>query len=247
VVLYLRSVRPNGLPWPGWVAVRALARRSMPLVVAGLGNQINLRADVVMIQAFLATESVGIYAVASRLSELAYFLPVLVMNSTLPLLLQVRNGGGREQYTRLLQSAYARAFWSGCALTVLVWSFGPTLIDWLFGAVYAPSADVLRIHILAAPFVFMGAVYTKWIIAEEYLWSSFLRHGLGAGLNVVLNLLLIPEFGLKGAAWATVASYVVANYLAALVGRSTREQGLRMTWAILAPFRAGYRLLRHRA
>jgi Na+-driven multidrug efflux pump len=53
----------------------------------------------------------------------------------------------------------------------------------------------------------------------------------------MLNLLLIPEFGGRGAATATVISYAVAGYLSLFVSRQTRPIALQMSKAMVLPLR----------
>jgi O-antigen/teichoic acid export membrane protein len=83
----------------------------------------------------------------------------------------------------------------------------------------------------------MGAVLSKWLIAEGKLWSSVIRHWVGAILNVGANLLLIPVYGLTGAAVATVLSYAAANYVALFFTRATWGPAASMTKALAAPVR----------
>jgi O-antigen/teichoic acid export membrane protein len=137
----------------------------------------------------------------------------------------------------MLQRSYDQAFWIGAAITAVIVALGPWAIGVLYGSAYDSAGEVLRIHVLALPFVFMGAVFSKWILAEDLLVASLVRHAAGAALNVALNLVLIPEWGLKGAAVATVVSYVTASYLACFIGGSTRQAGIQMSLAIFAPLR----------
>ncbi len=62
---------------------------------------------------------------------------------------------------------------------------------------------------------------------------------LGAIVNVVLNLILIPPFGALGAAWATLVAYAVAVYLTTLLFRPLRSASIHMTRALVAPLRIG--------
>jgi len=168
------------------------------------------------------------------------------MNSTLPVLLRAledaRQGGTDTHYRRMLQVAYDRASQSGVAVAVVVTAVCLSPLKQLFSSELQPVFDVLLIHIWASPFVFMGAVYSKWIIAEGYLWSSLVRHGVGAITNVVLVFVLIHYWGLNGAAVATVVSYAVANYLATFLGKESRTQGYCMTRALFSPLTAPVRL-----
>lgn len=242
---YLRAGDSAGFGRPQIADVRKLLSRSWLLLLSAVANQINFRADVVLIQALIGSAAVGTYAAAARVSELAYFLPVVVMTATFPALLETRkrHGQGSVAYSRMLQRSYDRACWAGVLVGAIVWLMGPWAIRFLYGDAYAPAGEILRIHVLALPFVFMAAVMSKWIIAEDLLWTSLKRHVLAAMINIALNLILIPHHGLKGAAIATVVSYAFASYGACFVGRATWPPGRSMSLALVWPIRLALRLV----
>lgn len=217
----------------------SLLRKSWLLLLSGVAAQVNARGDVLVIQGILGSSSVGIYAAASRLSEIFYFLPVVFMTASFPRLLGIRreHGPRSHRYKAELQRSYDQSCWVGIGFAVLIVVAGPTAIELLYGDRYSAAGAILRIHVLALPFVFMAAVFSKWIIAENLLVASFIRHLLGACINIGLNFWLIPKFGLVGAAYATLTSYVIASYLSCFLTRSTRPAGIQMTLALVAPIR----------
>src|SRR5690606_30494984 len=98
-------------------------------------------------------------------------------------------------------------------LAIVVSFASPWIIRFLFGESYAPAAAILSIHVWAGIFIFMRAVLSKWLIAEELYWFSLVTHVSGAVVNIGLNLWLIPILGGKGAAIATLVSYSTSSYL----------------------------------
>ncbi len=225
---------------------KKLARHATPLAISGIANQINLRADIVIIQALSGNTSVGLYAAAARLSEILYILPTSYMSATFPSLLDVREKFGNRsvEYTRQLQRGFDAAFWFGVLVVIGTLATADWLVPLLFGAEYTDSASVLKVHVLACPFVFMAAILSKWIVAEGLLWLSLVRHSVGAVLSIGLNIALIPEFGIIGSAWATVISYSAASYLFCFFGRSTVGVAVMMTKAPAAPLRLLFHRLR---
>lgn len=233
---------------PPGTEVRSMLQQSSPVALAAIADQVNLRADIVIIQPLLGSVAVGIYSLAARVSELAYFLPIVIMNATLPVLLRAlddsRRTGSDARYRRMLQVSYERMFQIGLAIAVIVTAICLSPAKHLVSPELQPVFGVLAIHIWASPFVFMGAVYSKWIIAEGFLWSSLVRHSVGAVANIALNFVLIQHWGLNGAALATVVSYAIANYFACFLGKQSRRQGYAMTRAFFSPFTALARLAR---
>lgn len=218
---------------------RRLAGQSAPLALSGIASQISARSDILVVQALLGSTAVGIYSASVRISEFLYVLPVAYMTATFPSLLKARQQGGADSrhYAASLQRGFDLALWAGVAVAIaLVVCAGP-IIDVLFGEDYSSAASILRIQALGCPFVFMGAVLSKWIIAEGRGWVSLGRHGTGALLGLTANILLMPSFGLPVAAWATVASYIVASYLFCAIFSSTRPVFWMMSRSIVAPLR----------
>ncbi|SEP86397.1 oligosaccharide flippase family protein [Arthrobacter sp. OV608] len=228
-----------GLGRPRIHSVHQLLGKSWILLLSGIAQQVNSRGDILIIQALVGSVGVGIYAAASRFSEMFYFLPVVFMTATFPSLIRVRKkyGGASSQYRRSLQRSYDLACWTGIGIAAAAFLLGPAFLTLLYGSDYSLSGQILQIHVLALPFVFMGAVFSKWILVEDLLFASLIRHFLGAALNIGLNFLLIPTMGLAGAAVATLVSYIVASFLSCFIGTSTRPAGLQMALALIAPVR----------
>jgi Na+-driven multidrug efflux pump len=83
------------------------------------------------------------------------------------------------------------------------------------------------VHIWAGVFVFLGSASGQYLIAEGYTKMSMLRTGVGAIVNIVLNIFWLPKYGILGAAYATLAAYGIATFFIVFIPK-TREQGLLM-------------------
>jgi PST family polysaccharide transporter len=92
----------------------------------------------------------------------------------------------------------------------------------LFGTAYQQAGSVLAVHIWAGIFVFLGVASANWFLIEGLQRYSFYRILSGAVVNVGLNLILIPKFGVIGAAWATVVSQAGANTFFNVFNSKTR-------------------------
>ncbi|MCJ1694917.1 flippase [Rathayibacter caricis] len=242
IVRFSRDPRSPGFGRPEAATPRRMLRSSWLLLLSGIAGQINSRGDVIIVQALLGNAALGLYSAAARLSELFYFLPVVFMTATFPRLINIRKKFGREsaQYRTELQRSYDQSCWVGIGIAVVVFVCGPWVLALLYGARYSDAGAILQVHVLALPFVFMAAVFSKWIIAENLLVASLIRHAFGAALNVGLNLLLVPSVGLTGAAYSTVVSYFVSSYLACFATRSTRQAGIQMSLALVWPVRLAF-------
>jgi PST family polysaccharide transporter len=215
---------------------RTLLRRSWPLILSSAGSLIYFKIDQVMLGEMAGAREVGTYAVAARMSEVWYFIPTTIGASLLPMMVNSKRDG-EETYRKRLQWMYSVMAWMGIALAVVVSLTAAPVMDFLYGARYAGADRILQIHIWSCPGMFMGAILSRWLVVEDLLTFSLTRNLVGAVVNVVLNIFLIPRYGAVGASFATFVSYTAATYLACFTDRRTWPAGLMMTRALLAPLR----------
>jgi len=111
------------------------------------------------------------------------------------------------------------------------------IIDLLYGESYRMAAPILSLHIWTGIFIFMGIVSNKWFVAENLQIYSFYRTLLGVSINILLNYILIPKYGIIGAAIATLISQIFASYIFNLTNIKLRHIFILQTNAFLLPLR----------
>ncbi len=127
--------------------------------------------------------------------------------------------------------------WMAIAIAVPMTFLSDRVIYLLYGAQFSEAGGVLMIHIWSAVFVFLGVASSKWFIAEGLQRYSFYRTLFGAILNVGTNLVVIPQYGIYGAAIATLVSQIVASYLFNVINKKSRITFVLHSKALLLPFR----------
>lgn len=215
---------------------KTLLRASWPLWLSSFGALANLHIDQVMIGQMLGDAEVGIYAVAARLSEVIYFLPVAIMTAVFPTLLHKRDEGD-EVYRAYVQQLLDIMCMLALAFAVSMQFIAPIAIPLVFGVAFTPSVAVFLVHVWAGVFVFLRCVMTKWLLAENFMHYVMWTQLLGAAVNVALNYWWIPQYGVLGSAYATVLSYAVSGYVALFFIRKTRALAWMMTASVIAPYR----------
>lgn len=218
-----------------------LVKQSSWLLLSGIASIIYLKIDQVMLGSMRDAASVGIYAVASRFSEVWYFIPGAIMSSLFPSLIRAKEND-EKSYDNKLQTSLDILFWIAFAIATIMTIISDKFIFLLYGEEYMEASNILAIHVWAGLFVFMRAVLSKWLIIEHILSFSLITHGVGALVNVALNLLLIPQYGGEGAALATLVSYASAAWLSLFIFSRTREMGVKMLKAPFAPLRHAFKM-----
>lgn len=179
------------------------------LFMAGV-TMINNQADVLMIGLLSDSAQVGIYAVAARLAALIIFGLTAINAVVAPVIASLYHGGQKAdlQRTVILATRWASAF----ALAVVVGLnglSGPIL--GLFGPAF--TAGRWALLILSAGYLcnaLVGPVGFLMTMTGHHRQAG-IAVGVWATANVVLNLVLIPRFGIEGAATATTVTMAAWN------------------------------------
>ena len=203
-----------------------------PVAMSTLAVGIYHRIDQVMLHKMASDQVLGNYVASVRLTELVNLFPIAVMASMFPILAQtVREEARFRQYLRLsFRSLMAIAF----GVCVFVTLFSGLIVRLAYGAKFAPAAPLLAVLIWSEVPVFFGVVMSNGLVAANLQNYLPLSTGIGAAVNIVLNLYTIPRWGAAGSAWATNISYTLAAILLFLVFRGTRSLAW-LGFRILAP------------
>lgn len=218
------------------VYFRELLGQSKWLIFSGVAAVIYLKIDIVMLKHLVSESEVGIYSVASRISEIWYFIPTIIVTSFFPKLLEARKKSLKSYYEQLQKlNDYLLLFAIIIVFTVVLTA--SSLIHILYGQVYSSAAPIVQVHIFAGIFIFMRALLSKWLIMEHLLKYSLVTQASGAILNIILNFLFIPKYQGIGAAYSTLISYAVASYFALFLSKDTRPMAMVMTRSLFFPLR----------
>jgi O-antigen/teichoic acid export membrane protein len=201
---------------------KKLLKNSWPLIFSSLVVMIYMRIDQVMIKEMLGAKEVGLYSAAVRLSEVWYFIPMVITSSLFPAIFSAKKVSKELYYTRL-QRLYTFMVWAAIAIALPITFLSDWLVTLLYGEVYRDAGQVLMIHIWTNVFVYLGVASGSWFVSENLQRFSFYRTFSGAVINVVLNLFLIPIYGIAGAAIATLVAQVMAAFVFDVFTIKTRK------------------------
>ena len=203
-----------------------LLKDSWPLILSGVVVSIYMKVDQVIIKKMLGAEEVGFYAAAVRLSESWYFIPVAISNALFPAIVNAKNIS-KELFHSRLQKLYDMLAWIAIGISIPVSFFATDIIKLLYGSKFLPSVPILTIYIWAGTAVFLGVASGQYLVTENLTKISLMRTSLGMFANVVLNIILIPKYGIVGSAIATLISYSLATF-SIVFFKSTSHQFIMM-------------------
>ncbi|HEY0177826.1 MAG TPA: flippase [Pedobacter sp.] len=203
----------------------ALLKQSFPLILSAVMVSIYMKIDQVMLKDAGSAE-VGIYSAAARISEAWYFIPVAIVTSVFPAIIHARKTD-LERYTKRLKNLYDLLVFISLPVALVISFLGTGIIHLLYGDAYQGAGQMLSIHIWSGIFVFLGSASSQYLLAEGYTMISFQRTALGAVVNILLNLWLIPKYGGIGASIATLVACFISAFYILFIPR-TRQQGVMM-------------------
>ncbi|KDE41135.1 Membrane protein involved in the export of O-antigen, teichoic acid lipoteichoic acid [Nitrincola lacisaponensis] len=215
---------------------KSLIKDSWPLVFSSLVVMIYMRIDQIMIKEMMGEYEVGIYAAAVKISEAFYFIPGIITVSLFPAIINAKNISEKILEGRI-QKLYSLLIWIGLSISIPVTIFNKEIINTLYGLAYADSAAIMAIHVWSSVFVFLGVAFGRILIVENKAIITLKRTVLGVILNVSLNFILIPLYGLIGAAIATLIAQLVANYMYDLLDKRVRKHWKLKTFAFFIPIK----------
>ena len=210
---------------------RIMLHDSWPLILSGVVITIYMKIDQVMIKQMLGDAEVGYYAAAVRLCEAWYFLPTIVTTSLFPAIVNAKQTN-ETLYQSRLQKLYDLLAWAAIAIALPTTFLSKYIIAVLYKPEFYPAASVLTIYIWAGVATFLGVASSQYLITENFTKIAFIRTFIGMIVNVILNFILIPIYGINGSAFATLISYSAATF-SIYFSRNSRQQTIMMFKSLL--------------
>jgi O-antigen/teichoic acid export membrane protein len=205
--------------------VRAIVDISMPMLISGLTYSVIAQMGIMMLGAFRSEAEVGYYAIAVKLAGLSAFLLTAINTMAAPKFSELFHAGRTDEALRVARKSTRLMVWTNAPVLVGLVVLGKPGIDWVFGQAFTaayPAMVVLALGQLVNSAAGSAGIFLNMTGHERALRNIMLG---AASLNVLLNVTLIPRFGIEGAAVAAMATTVAWNvgallYIKAKFGRT---------------------------
>jgi O-antigen/teichoic acid export membrane protein len=190
-------------------------RSALPLMLIGGMNTINHRCDTLMLGAMVGTEAVGIYTVANRGAQLILFIQTAVNAVLMPTIASLYASGNMLRLQRVITKSTRLVLVVSLSCAVILVVFGRAFLS-LFGAEFRQGYTVLVILSLGMFLNAAAGAVNILLHMTRYERDAAVSVGASAVLNVLLNAVFIPRWGVEGAALATATSMIIRNLAMAL-------------------------------
>ena len=208
----IKAYKGYGLKIENWKFDKILAKEilndSWPLMLAGFAWLVYMKIDQVMIGSMLGNHSVGIYAAAVKLVEVWYFVPGIIGTALLPAIINAKKTD-IDIYKNRMKNFYLLMMIIPMIMAICITFLAKPIILILFGSSYIESIFVLKIYIWSSIGVFLGYAVYQYLISENLVKMNLILNILAMAVNIILNLIFIPIWGIVGSAYATLFSYFI--------------------------------------
>jgi O-antigen/teichoic acid export membrane protein len=206
-------------------AARRSLKAALPFMWLGSVYLLVSRTDLIMLGAMRSAHDAGVYAIATRMADFVAFFMLAANAAIAPKIAHLHGTGQTELLQRMLTATSRRVLLLTTPVALVFIVGAVPLLALLFGGDYATGANALRILSLAQ-LAYVAGGPLGYVLDMTGLEHLHLRTMVVVvGLNVALNLCLIPLLGMNGAAAATGMSILVARGTLGYLVRSRR--GLR--------------------
>ena len=200
--------------------IKKLFSKSKHFIISGLVVLIYTQIDKIMIGQMQNETELGYYSSALAICTLCAFIPEAIITSARTVIFEAKKNN--NDYLKKLKETYSLVFWICFAMSLLTTLLSPYIISIVYGNAYMPAVPVLRLLIWFVPMSQLGTARSIWIVSEEKNKYPKKYAAWGVLINITLNALMIPKWGIIGATVATLITEFVTLLITPLFYKETR-------------------------
>jgi len=227
LIAVLSQLRPS---WkPSWVEFKNSMHYAVRDYPGGVADFTTLRLDQLVLAAMASNVAIGLYVVAVRLSEMTTLAADAIADALMP---EVAASKVENRAELLWARSLRLAIYMHLVLLPPLWLGAPLLLKILFGERFVPATGAFRWLLVAAGVWSLGSIVISGLRGFGYPGLSTLAKFSAAAVTTVGLLVLLPRWGITGAAIASLIGYTVMLVIALFAFVKKRRLGL---WSCLRP------------
>lgn len=189
---------------------KKMLKESYPLAVSAILVMIYFKADTIMLSLMKPLEDVGVYGVAYKIMENLIFFPSMFTGLLIPQLAKSYRIDN-ERFFRITQRSFNFLMLFSLLIISGTLIMSPKIIALIAGKGFEGASLSLDILVFALFFIFLGALFSNLIIVIGKQKSLVKIYAIGAVVNVVANLILIPKYSYIAASFTTVLTEIMVT------------------------------------
>jgi O-antigen/teichoic acid export membrane protein len=197
---------------PDWTLLLASLRYGIKAHLSHILGLFTLRLDALLVAslAISGIQAAGMYSVATSLAELLLFIPVSIRLSLFPMV----SAGSAAGANRLTSTACRHTMLLTILLALGLGAAGPFAIHRLYGEAFADAVSPLLLLLPGVLMLSQTVILVGDFLGRGKPWAAIISTLLALIVTVILDILLIPTYGITGAAVASLCAYA-SEFIAA--------------------------------
>jgi O-antigen/teichoic acid export membrane protein len=183
------------------------------MILLTIGGVILGHSDRLMITAYRTLEEVGIYSAVFPTAMLFSYVPYAIGKVLFPITSELWSKGLKVEFRKGVELLYRSYFMVLLPTSFLIFTFSGVLLELFYGAAYASGGFALKILAISAIFLSLSSINGNILsgIGKPKIYTLIII--TGTIMNVILNIIFIPKFGISGAAMATGISFALMMFI----------------------------------
>lgn len=196
-------------------------------IVSSMMVTIFAQTDKIMLKLMNNNDAVGYYSAGVTCAGMISFVFAAIIDSMRSTIFESKKIS-KEKFETKMIILYSIIIYGSAIVSIVICLFAPIIVNILYGKQFDQSISVLRIIVWYTTFSYLGTIRNIWILSEnkqKYLWIINLA---GALLNIIINLIMIPLWGIIGAAIASLITQIFTNVIVGYIIKPIRENNKLM-------------------
>jgi len=236
IVMY----RKNGESIRWWKFQRSraaeLLTNSWPIIITDLAIFMQTRIDQVMLRELLGEKEIGLYAAAQKVAEPLGFIPMIILSSVFPVIVKTKEWSEAEYMNRLV-NLYRLMTIVTIAICLPISLLSSPIVSILYGEQFAYSATILMVLIWSRFYSNIGVARSIYTTTEGLFRHAMVCAVSGSAVNIVMNYLLIPRYGVFGCIIAAHCGFIVTTFAIDAINPKTKRNFRAMMKGIFTFYR----------
>ncbi len=180
---------------------------------ANMSAFLNYRSDMLLVNFFTNITNVGFYSLAVNMAEMIWYLPKSIATIVFPEV----SSSNKQRSDEIIPIICRNTLFLTFIAVLILALVAKTAVRLLYGVEFLPAVNSLLILLPGIMFCAIPSVLCAYINGRGKPQITLYISLIGLSVNIILDILLIPFWGIEGAALATTISYIISSSIVLFV------------------------------
>lgn len=211
--------KKNALSLNKELDIKTIITASAPLWLNSIFVIFYTKIDQIILGHEIGSSELGKYSASIQIASIIMIPASALMSSALPKLI-AKKMASQFEYDEAIKKLTKFVIIGSVCWYLILYIFSEFFIILVFGEKFQEIGNYILLYSIATTFNCLGMIAGQWALVEKYYWFPLRRSFVGLVVSLLLNLILIPVYGVVGACIAAIVCSIVTNFL--LYGLDTK-------------------------